>query len=212
MLRRQTMKKINKDTGNWQVLKAENIIMREVKTIMDKQKNWWLGINRGLMTVLALTLLLLMAATAAQAGCPAANDTADTDNDGLSDQLECTTGITLLSGETVPPCPGTGPHGCVHPDIPDLFIVIVRASPSLLPTTDLLEFFDIVTGHEIHEGDVGTLLEIPGTVPVQRALKISENTTAGAGGGYLGELPWGVPPNITIGHHLYPGYSQLCLQ
>ena len=42
-------------------------------------------------------------------------------------------------------------------------------------------------------------MEIPGTVPVQRALLINENTTAGAGGGYMGELPWGVPPNITIG-------------
>jgi hypothetical protein len=195
------MKKINKDSGNRLVLEGESTNIEEVKGIMKMRKNWWLRMNRELITVLALTFALLMAASAVQAGCPATNSTADTDKDGLSDGLECA-GITLPVSGLVPYCGDSvgGPVGCLHPDIPDLFVVIERANTSNLPAGNILQYLTLVTAHEIDKEDVSTTYVIPGTDPVQKALVIVEVSEAGAGGGYLGELPWGNLPNTITGY------------
>src|SRR3989442_4393116 len=92
------------------------------------------------LVILALTLSFGVHAPRAFAAvnCATVTDpTADSDQDGLTDYLECH-GITLADGTAVPSCvtapAGTIRSSCLDPNSKDLFAVYAPApSGSLLP-------------------------------------------------------------------------------
>jgi hypothetical protein len=87
-------------------------------------------------SALALAVILVPTRVTAQVTCPTAS-TADSDGDGFTDAQECA-GITLNLGTaaqvTIPACvPGMARSSCVDPNSKDVFVIAVRANPSLIP-------------------------------------------------------------------------------
>jgi len=93
----------------------------------------------------AAMMVTLVPARAEAVGCPATTPAGtDSDGDGFTDEQECA-GIALNQGtaRNVPPFPSCFTSGvrntlprsaCVHPDEPDLFVIVVPAASTLIPT------------------------------------------------------------------------------
>jgi hypothetical protein len=90
-----------------------------------------------LLGVLASVPLGAHAATTG-VNCSNARADRDADGDGISDKDECQ-GITLNLGTaapvSIPKCPGTSPFGCLDPNRKDLFVILVPAATSLIPSS-----------------------------------------------------------------------------
>jgi hypothetical protein len=123
--------------------------------------------------------------------CPVPAGSTDTDADGFTDQQECNglllaPGLTLPAGLTsIPVCPpnvaAADRPNCVDPNSKDFFVVIARATPTLIPTNSTQFISDslsqgglAITVHEIVEGQVGPdrLVMLGGT---QKYLKVTES-------------------------------------
>ena len=88
---------------------------------------------------LALALMIVPTRATALVTCPTLS-TADSDGDGFNDALECA-GITLSAGNAfggatfVPTCTvGIARSLCVDPNSKDAFVIVTRATPSLIPS------------------------------------------------------------------------------
>jgi len=146
----------------------------------------------------------------------------DRDGDGFSDDIEGLTGITLpphfrLAGTdnvtlTVCSDPADRETPCVHPDRPDLFVVINRASQSNIPPAPyadsaqdplaILRGFTDANGNPVvpHELE----LVDPSTTPPSREIAEGQNAVVvnellDADFGPLGFAPTGGTPNTTSG-------------
>jgi len=89
--------------------------------------------------VLFLGLVIMPQHSMAQVACPGTS-TADSDGDGFTDAQECA-GITLSQGNLfggatrVPTCTGgVARDQCVDPNSKDAFVIVTRATPSLIPS------------------------------------------------------------------------------
>jgi hypothetical protein len=138
---------------------------------------------------------------------------ADHDGDGWTDAWECA-GIPLLPGlsvpgaeqwclDCVPRCVGNEipRHLCLDPATPDLFVIVVRATPSGLPP-DLLADTNRprsagglgVATHELSVAEpYGGDRRVSG-VSSQKAVQLTENLDPD--GDYLGIANYGTPNNL----------------
>jgi len=179
-----------------------------------------------LVGVLASVPVAAEAAAARAVDCgrsPSA--TGDADGDGISDFDECkSNGITTAGGTpvTIPSCFNGSTRvrtsGCLDPNSKNLFVILVRAATSLIPTTNPLEFVTnppsgspaVGLGLTIHEiansaavistgSDDRIVLRPPsGTnfAPTY-AVRVTENTADLSSGTVLGQATNGTP--VTTG-------------
>ena len=144
----------------------------------------------------ALMLSIMLAATAAHA--------ADSDLDGIDDALE-STGLSLLDGTVMQPCPDTALQfdPCVHPASPDLFVAIVRvAAGSLMPSEPLAVLGSLnrsatqITGiHELTPEQIDSARRFsPSTTLLQKAVRLTESLALVKTS--TGSLIWGKTPTL----------------
>lgn len=156
-----------------------------------------------LVAVVALALAILSSHAQAQVACP--GTATDSDGDGFTDAQECA-GITLNLGTaaavTFPVCAsGLASNDparalCVDPNSKDLFVILVRATPSLIPS-DPLKFISApqaagglgIATHEISPNQAASDRKLVFGLSA-RAVKITESlNTDGTG---LGESNQGM--------------------
>jgi hypothetical protein len=130
-------------------------------------------------------IIILPIETHAQVTCPTTS-TADSDGDGFTDAQECA-GITLNLAQgvpqvTFPACtPSLNRASCMDPNSKDLFVIAVRANPSLIPT-DPYKFVGAalsggglgITVHEITEAQVAADRKVT-SVSLQKAARLQES-------------------------------------
>jgi hypothetical protein len=145
-----------------------------MKTLSHMQRN----LNLRLTGAVMLSLALLAGNAKAQV--------VDSDNDGFSDSIE-TTGFILSLGlnnangtNSVSLC-GAGALAtdpCVHPAGPDLFVILVPATPSLIPSNPLLIVPTLLSGglgaHQLTQASA-TTSRIVTTLSGQNAVRVSES-------------------------------------
>jgi len=153
--------------------------------------------------VLAFAIAISPTPALAVVDCSTApSPTADADGDGFSDFVECN-GITLplaLGGATFPRCTfaaGEDRRSCIDPNSKDVFLIVVRAPSSLLPSdlSTLLGGFSglPVTVHFI------TLTAAPTSrtvLPPQNAILLSESRDTN--GDTAGQCNWGTPNEAAV--------------
>ena len=142
-------------------------------------------------TVAVIAVLLLVLAfwlfptrAVALVTCPTTS-TADSDGDGFTDAQECA-GITLDLGTGlpvfIPPCvQGVARASCVDPNSKDLFVITVRATPSLIPI-DPYRFVTAppsagglgITVHEITVAQAASDRRVS-SVSLQKAARLQES-------------------------------------
>lgn len=116
--------------------KQQRGLLNKKEVSIKMKKAILMSIVIGLMSMF-ITILPAKQALAV-VNCASATS-ADSDNDGFNDQLECT-GITLMDNSIFPSCrtnPNLTRNLCLDPDSPDLFIVLVPANPSNFPANPL---------------------------------------------------------------------------
>jgi len=139
---------------------------------------------------LFLVAVVALLPTPARAQCPTTAVTPDSDGDGFSDPEEAC-GIALLDGSGV----------SMNPNTKDLFIIVVPATPSFLPTDPAgpAEFISnpqdqgglgIIT-HLIDAAQVGTNRLVGLT---QKAVSVTESPSTN--GDVAGECPWGTANDL----------------
>ena len=161
-----------------------------------------LSAAQGLMIVAAAVLAFAIAISPAPAlaavDCTAAS-TGDSDGDGFSDVDECN-GLTLtaaLGGGSFPRCTTatTDRSTCVDPNTKDVFIIVVPAATSFLPSNLLQLLSGLPVGvHVITQTTAQVLLNPDRTVSVngtQKAIRLSESLDTN--GSTAGQCTWGTP-------------------
>jgi hypothetical protein len=123
----------------------------------------------------------------------------DTDNDGFTDEVELA-GITLHDGTFVPSCPETGSVGCMDPNVKDLFIILVSATPTNIPA-NALEFISKShaqggLGIVIHQIDLSQAADDRSitSTSTQKAIKVMEDLDPS--GNVLGYAQQGTPNGL----------------
>jgi hypothetical protein len=167
-----------------------------------------------LMGTLLLLGMLAVLPAAAEAGCPAATSTVDTDNDGFTDAQECA-GIPLNQGSarstTFPSCftnnvrNSLARSACLHPDEPDLFVALVPTATTLIPA-DPFEYVRRLRtqqGLEIAVHQLTATQVKVSTDPAldrlltsgspQKAVRVTESAEGLASGAVLGNATNGTP-------------------
>jgi len=154
------------------------------------------------VTVAVLTLAVVMFPTPAQAAvdCAAPSALADSDNDGFSDLAECT-GITLpaaLGGGFFPRCTsGVDRATCVDPDSKDVFVIVVAASNSLLPSNPLQLLSGLpVAVHIINGNSLPAVPTDRTVIASQRAILLSESNDTN--GDTVGQCNSGTPNDAAL--------------
>lgn len=153
---------------------------------MKKRQTIELKVILMLVAVVALALAILSSHAQAQVTCP--GTATDSDGDGFTDAQECT-GITLSGGNTFPggtfidTCAAgvsaADRPNCVDPNSKDLFVILIRATPSLIPS-DPLKFISApqaagglgIATHEISTTRTDRLVT---SVSSQLAARITES-------------------------------------
>jgi hypothetical protein len=168
-----------------------------------------LGVAAGLSALAALTVAVVLLAMPtpahAQVNCATATTAADTDRDGFSDRIECD-GFSTFGTVTLN-FPRCGPNAiratCVDPSSPDLFVILVTASPSRIPPDPLVLLsrprneggLGLAT-HQLAAANAGTGANdrrVTAGSP-QKAVRITENLNPT--GIVLGQATFGTPNGL----------------
>jgi hypothetical protein len=170
----------------------------------------------GLLLVGVLVSLPLYADAAAAVNCGNASPTRDADGDGISDAVECNaTGVLTAGspGARFPVCAaGTSSPSCLNPNSKDLFVIVVRAANSTVPTNPFefvsnattggltgtglgLNIHEIANNNAIISGGTDDRLVFPasGSFPATYAVRVTENTADLSTGAILGQATNGTP-------------------
>ena len=167
------------------------------------------------LTVGALASVPLSADAAAAVNCGNARADRDADGDGISDAVECATSTVTAGTVKIPfsVCTaGTSRATCLDPNSKDLFVILVRAANSTIPTNP----FEFVTnptsgattgvglGITVHEianenaiissgSDDRVVFAAGANFPATYAVRVTENTADLSTGAILGQATNGTP-------------------
>src|SRR5439155_11556423 len=119
-----------------------------------------------------------------QVNCAIASTTLDFDNDGFTDAQECA-GITLFDKTPFPGVVSGQPRaGRLDPNTKDVFVILVRATPtSLIPTTVPYQFISASQSagglglfvHEISKTQAAADRTVTGVLGSQKAARLTES-------------------------------------
>ncbi|MBM4338428.1 MAG: hypothetical protein FJ110_02685 [Deltaproteobacteria bacterium] len=143
--------------------------MKDIKTM--KSRMIWLLLS----VLLAIAMAFAQTPASAQVECRnvQAGNTTDTDNDGFSDYEECN-GITLADGT---------PFNSLDPNKKDLFVILIPADPSYLPSEPLEYVYGLgINVHKIYPEQASNdpdyrndRIVSPGSVYQQKAVRVAES-------------------------------------
>ena len=157
--------------------------------------------------------LLVLPTTQAQAACPPASLTADSDGDGLTDAEECAgitlpPGVALLDGTTLVPSCLVAPvprANCLDPNTKDVFVIVVPAAAGTLLPSNLfgnVTFYNVafnglndlgITVHRV-TSTAGRAVTARATGPQQNAVRLTESRDTSDT--ILGVCNWGTPNDL----------------
>jgi hypothetical protein len=164
---------------------------KEVVYCMKKKqidKSWIYG-------VMVVTLTLALSILPIQAQVP-------DDLDGFAE----TGSITLYGGTVYPLCgEGRDRATCLDPATKDLFVILVPASPTKIPSANPLEYISNpmaagglgIAVHQIASGQANTSRQVTSS-STQKAMKITESADASKNPDILGTSNYGTPNGLDL--------------